>query len=589
MKTTIQLLVVIICCVLFTTPASGAQQSVVPGRVSEELNYADWTTIQEAYIKASNTGADDLFGSAVIMSGDTVVIGAPHEDSNATGVNGNQSNNSAPDSGAAYVFVRNGTNWIQQAYLKASNTDAEDSFGYSLDIDGDTLVVGAWYEDSNATGVNGNQSDNSVSEAGAAYVFVRDGTNWSQQAYLKASNPEAYDFFGVTVDIAGDTIVVGAYVESSSATGVDGNQADNSTSYAGAAYVFVRVGTTWSQQAYLKASNTDAVDLFGFSLNIAGDTIVVGAPGEDSSATGVNGNQTDNSVTSAGAAYVFVRVGTTWSQQAYLKASNTDAFDLFGFSLDIADDTLVVGARGESSSASGVNGNQADNSVTDAGAAYVFVRSGTTWSQQAYLKASNPDVEDMFGYAIATEDDTLVVGAWHEDSNATGVNGNQSDNSVTDAGAAYLFMRSGTNWSQQAYLKASNTDAGDLFGGVTSVAIAGNRIVVGAGGESSNATGVNGNPADNSLSTAGAAYVFFSGTIQSNRYTVITDCAPVLGGFMLEWIATNEMYSVVKWSPNLVTIPFTNLSPALPYPQNSFTDTVHGIDNTCFYRVELQP
>src|SRR5205814_1608421 len=148
-------------------------------------------------------------------------------------------------------------------------------------------------EDSNATGVNGNQADNSASGSGAAYVFVRSGTTWSQQAYLKASNAEAGDQFGVSVALSGDTLVVGATSEDSNATGVNGNQADNSAGWSGAAYVFVRSGTAWSQQAYLKASNAGAGDVFGYSLALSGDTLAVGAFGEASSATGVGGNQAD--------------------------------------------------------------------------------------------------------------------------------------------------------------------------------------------------------------------------------------------------------------------------------------------------------
>ena len=143
---------------------------------------------QQAYLKASNTEADDQFGGSVAVSGDTVVVGATGEDSNATGINGNQNNNSAVNAGAAYVFVRSGATWTQQAYLKASNTGANDVFGISVAISGDTVVVGAANEDSNATGINGNQSNNSAADAGAAYVFVRNGTIWTQQAYLKASN-----------------------------------------------------------------------------------------------------------------------------------------------------------------------------------------------------------------------------------------------------------------------------------------------------------------------------------------------------------------------------------------------------------------
>src|SRR6185503_13574131 len=125
-----------------------------------------------------------------------VVVGAPNEASSATGINGNQGNNSALEAGAAYVFVRTGTNWIQQAYVKASNTAAGDEFGIAVAISGDTVVVGAPGEDSNATGVNGNQANNSTPSSGAAYVFVRDGTNWSQQAYLKPSYTGSGDSFG---------------------------------------------------------------------------------------------------------------------------------------------------------------------------------------------------------------------------------------------------------------------------------------------------------------------------------------------------------------------------------------------------------
>jgi FG-GAP repeat len=197
---------------------------------------------------------------------------------------------------------------VQQAYLKASNTGVGDFFGISVAVSASTVVVGAPYEDSNATGVDGDQADNSAPNAGAAYVFIRSGTTWSQQAYLKASNTERNDWFGWSVAVSASTVVVGATREDSNATGVDGDQADNSATDAGAAYVFVRggSGTTWSQQAYLKASNTEAMDYFGRSVAVSASTVVVGAPGEDSNATGVNGDQADNSAESAGAAYVFV-------------------------------------------------------------------------------------------------------------------------------------------------------------------------------------------------------------------------------------------------------------------------------------------
>ncbi len=468
---------------------------------------------QQAYLKASNTGAEDLFCRSVAVSGDTVVVGAYSEASNATGVNapltggtGTQADNSARYAGAAYVFVRSGTGWTQQAYLKASNTGNLDLFGISVAVSGDTVVVGAPFEDSNATGVNGDQGNAAATFAGAAYVFVRNGTTWTQQAYLKASNTGVGYQFGGAVAVSGDTVVVGAYQEDSNATGVNGDGANNSFDRAGAAYVFVRSGSTWTQQAYLKASNTGTDDLFGYSVAVSGDTVVVGAFGEASNATGVNGNEADNSAKDAGAAYVFVRNGMGWTQQAYLKASDTGAGDRFGNSVAVSGDTVVVGVPFEASNATGVNGNQDNDSANFAGAAYVFVRSGSDWTQQAYLKASNTDGRDLFGWSVAVSGDTVVVGASGEASNASGVNANEADNSVRDAGAAYVFVRSGTTWTQQAYLKASNTDGGDMFG--ISVAVSGDTVVVGASGESSNATGVNGDEADNSVGGAGAAYIF---------------------------------------------------------------------------------
>jgi hypothetical protein len=465
---------------------------------------------QQAYLKASNTGAGDQFGQTVAISGDTVVVGAYQEDSNAKGINGDQSNDYARDSGAAYIFTRSAGVWSQQAYLKASNAARFDEFGRSVAVSGDTVVVGAAREASNATGVNGNEADNSASYSGAVYVFKRSGASWSQQAYLKASNTGAGDQFGYAVAISGDTLLVSAPFEDSNATGVNGNGTNNLASSAGAAYVFKRSGSAWSQQAYLKASNTDSGDAFGYAVAVSGDALVVGAQREDSNAKGVNGNGSDNSASYAGAAYVFARTGSVWSQQAYLKASNSEVNDEFGRTVAISGDTVVVGAYAEDSNATGSNGNQNDGSMGNSGAAYVFKRTGSSWSQQAYLKASNTGAGDQFGSAVAISGDLLVVGSDQEASNATGVNGNEANNSVRYAGAAYVFKRAGSAWSQQAYLKASNTGMDDRFG--QAVAISGNSLVVGAFGESSSATGIDGNGADNSAGESGAAYVFYLDT-----------------------------------------------------------------------------
>ncbi len=287
----------------------------------------------------------------------------------------------------------------------------------------------------NATGCT---DSTTVTVAGALVTSI---------GYVKASNTDPNDQFGVAVSLAadGNTLAVGARAEDSNATGIDGDQTDNSAGDSGVVYVFARSGSTWTQQAYVKASNTGGVDDFGSVVSLAADgsTLAVGAYREDSNATGIDGNQADNSAGNSGAVYVFTRSGSTWTQQAYVKASNTDSGDQFGIAASLAADgnTLAVGASGENSNATGIDGNQADNSAGNSGAVYVFTRSGSTWTQQAYVKASNTGTNDGFGFAVslAADGNTLAVGANREDSNATGIDGNQADNSAGDSGAVYLY------------------------------------------------------------------------------------------------------------------------------------------------------
>lgn len=459
---------------------------------------------EQAYLKAPNPDENDWFGYVVALDGDTLAVSAPNEDSNAVGVGGDQTNNDLPNSGAVFVFTRSGTTWTQEAYLKASNPGVGDQFGWTVDLNGDTLAVGAQGEDSDAVGVNNDQSNDDADGSGAVYVFTRSGTTWSQQAYLKASNTDAYDAFG-TVSLDGDTLAVGARLEFSGATGVDNDETDNSAPGAGAVYVFTRSGTTWSQQAYLKASNTGPGDNFGHSVSLDGDTIAVGAYKEASNATMINGDQSDDSAELAGAVYVFTRSGSTWTQQSYIKASNAEEGDLFGLSVALSGDTLAVGAYREDSASSFVNGDQTDNSAENAGAAYVFTRSGTTWSQQAYLKASYPTQAAAFGRNIELVDDTLVVGARQENSDATGLNGDETNSNAPGSGAAHLFTRIGTTWSHRAYIKASNTEQGDGFGG--GLTLDSNTLVVSAFQEDSSAAGQGGDQTDNSAESSGAVYI----------------------------------------------------------------------------------
>jgi hypothetical protein len=496
---------------------------------------------QLTYLKASNTEASDHFGcggvldghagygAAISGDGNTIAIGAPHESGGSTGINGNQNDNSAYGSGAVYVFARRGDSWVQQAYVKPSNTQKDAEFGHAvvLSSDGNTMAVSAFWEASSAKGISGNQADHSIPQAGAVYVFVRKGTTWTQQAYVKASNTgeagtaDSFgdgDQFGVSLSLSddGNTMAVGALTEDGASPGIDGDQADNTANSAGAVYVFARTGGTWSQQAYVKPANPGAGDMFGYSVSLSadGNTLAVGSFDEDGSSRGINGTP-DNMRNGAGAVYVFTRAGTAWSQQAYIHSDNNEAGDSLGVNVVLSDDgnTLLAGSLDEDCRATGVNPSGCDDDRAldiSTGAAYVFVRNGSTWSQQAYLKSSNTGANDWFGSRLSLSGDGNIaaIGASLEDGAAQGINGKQDDDSAHEAGAVYIFARSNGTWAQQAYVKGSNTQAFDEFGGALALSRDGRALVVTAHGEDSAAKGVNGNQADNSANEAGAAYVF---------------------------------------------------------------------------------
>lgn len=459
--------------------------------------------VYRSYLKAVNSRAGAGYGGTVAMSGDTLVVGASGEASASSGVNGDDSDSSQPETGAVYVYIRHGNSWVQQAYLKASNPDSGDYFGHSVAIDGDTIVVGALLERSNATGVNGNQNDNSLLYKGAAYVFVRNGNNWTQQAYLKGDNQSWPSYFGDSVAIQGDTVVVGATGESDATSGeID----PMDTSGGGRVYVFKRNGGTWTKEARIKGSNTEAYDNFGRSVAISGDTIVVGADSEMSNARVINGDESNNDLAQAGAAYVFKRAGGSWEQEAYLKAHNTDAQDLFGTSVALSGNTAVVGAVWENGGIGGVNGNGADNSVISAGAAYVYVRTGSTWSFQAYLKSPVPKFSDFFGQAVKISGNIIAVGAVYDSSDAAGIDGDAANELARNSGAACMYAREGTTWKQIAYIKAPNTGVSDAFG--CSLAMTETVLAIGAPQESSAARGLDGDMLDDSATNAGAAYLY---------------------------------------------------------------------------------
>ncbi len=492
---------------------------------------------QTAYIKASNTGFSDEFGSggtlhgnAVALSGDgtTLAVGAPFESGGSAGVGGDQNDESNYAAGAVYVFVADGGGWRQQAYVKAFNPGQTDNFGYMIALsgDGDTMAVSAPYEASAATGIDGDGNDNSIPQAGAAYVFSRSGETWAQQAYVKASNSgeaavgdelgDGDQFgFGLALSADGNTLAVGAISEDSASNGIDGDQSDNSALSAGAVYVYSRSGDVWSQQAYVKPSNTGAGDLFGYSVALSadGDTLVASAYDEDGSLAGTNEVQ-DDEVFGTGALYVFTRESDEWTQQAYLKPSNSERNDSFGVVVAISadGDTIVGTALDEDSMTTGINSTPRPDMEANVstGAVYVFAADGGGWTEQAYIKASNTGPNDTFGarLALSGAGNALAVGAQLEDSSGQGIDAPQDDDSAQEAGAVYLFTRDGASWVQSAYVKGSNTEAFDEFGSAIALNQDGTLMAIGARGEDSAARGLNGNQDDNSAFESGAVYVF---------------------------------------------------------------------------------
>ncbi|MFN0300247.1 MAG: beta strand repeat-containing protein [Burkholderiales bacterium] len=452
-------------------------------------------TLAIGYVKASIPAAGALFGTSVAVSGDgnTLAVGAIGE---GGGVK----------VGAVYVFTRNATTsvWSEQQIVRASNAGADDLFGKSVALsnDGSTLAVGAPSEDG-STASTAAAPDNLTANAGAAYVFTRNGAGaWTQQAYVKASNAGVDDAFGTSVALStsGDTLAVGAPSEDGSAastTALPNDLAPN----AGAAYVFTRSGTAWTQQAYVKALNAGSDDAFGVSVALSsdGNTLAVGAIGEDTSAA------------NAGAVYVFTRSGApaTWTQQALVKPTNAGIDDAFGTSVALSSDgaTLAVGAISEDGSTTSTSVTP-NNDTANAGAVYVFTRSGTpaTWTQQAYMKASNARVDDAFGTSVALSGNgnTLAVGAIGEDSSTFGIGGALTG-TASNAGAVYVFTRTGTTWTEKSTVKASNTGSDDGFGLAVALSSDGNTLAVGAIGEDGNGAG---GPTNNSAGAAGAVYLY---------------------------------------------------------------------------------
>jgi len=404
---------------------------------------------QRQKLTDNDPAAGNALGSDTAMDGTTAIVGAPG--TNAGG----------DDAGSAFVFFRQseGTtnDWIEQAELTASNAAAGDRFGAAVAIDGNTAIVGAPLDDT--TDAN----------AGSAYVFIRNGTTWTQQAHLTDSFTVAGDFFGGSVGISGDTAIVGAPNDDL------GFNID-----AGSAWVIVRTASTWNTEAILTASDFATFDRFGIAVAIDGNTIVIGA------------DRNDDAGSNSGSAYVFVRTGTTWTQQAKLTALDADIGDNFGGSVAIEGDTIVIGAPGALS-----------DPPSYAGSAYVFTRSGTTWTQQAKLTASDAAFNDFFGSSVSLSGDLAVIGAAGD------------DDSGDASGSAYVFLRSESVWTEQFKLTAADTSAGDEFGRAV---VNDNTFLVGAKGH------------DAGADAAGGAYVFEIGIFDTDGdgFADLCDNCPAL-------------------------------------------------------------
>ncbi len=362
--------------------------------------------VEEFKITAEDAAAGDVFGHSVSINGDYAIVGA------------DQNDDGGDRSGSAYIFVSDGEEWTQQQKLTADDAAAGDEFGWSVSISGDYAIVGAY----------GNDDDGDSS--GSAYIFVRDGDEWTQQQKLTADDAAAMDCFGHSVSISGDYAIVGA------------DENDDNGDRSGSAYIFVRDGEEWTQQRKLTADDAAEREMFGYSVSISGDYAIVGAY--------FNDDDGDRS----GSAYIFVRDGEEWTQQQKLTADDAAAYDWFGVSVSISGDYAIVGALGN------------DDDGEMSGSAYIFVRDGEEWTQQQKLTADDAAAGDAFGWSVSINSDYAIVGAYADDDDGDA------------SGSAYIFVRDGEEWTQQQKLTANDAAAGDNFG--NSVSISGDYAIVGA-------------------------------------------------------------------------------------------------------------
>jgi FG-GAP repeat/Secretion system C-terminal sorting domain len=415
---------------------------------------------QQQKIVANDRAIGDWFGFSVSISGNIIVVGARHEDENEAG--------GAPlaNAGSAYIYRRTGINWVQVQKIVASDRAAGYHFGYSVAIDGNYAVIGAFDDLPGAT------------DMGAAYVFFFNGTAWGEQQKLTPADGAATDWFGISVSISGNKMVIGAQQEDENASG------GNTLSNAGSAYVFQRIGNNWAQAQKIVAADRAEGDLFGCSVAISGNTILTGAYFEDEDINGANTHA------EAGAVY-FNTFNGNWNQQQKQVPGIPSLFNQLGYYADVRGDYAIVGAVTDDLDANGTN------ALKEAGSAYIYKKDPQTglWQQQQKIVPSDRAAEAWFGYTVAIQNEYAVVTALFEERDAAG------NNLIDSAGAAYVFKRTGNSWNQVQKIVAPDRLNPDAWFG-SSVALDNGTLVIGACQESRDAAG------SNSVNQAGAAYVY---------------------------------------------------------------------------------
>jgi len=438
------------------------------------LNSGIWTLQQK--LSPSDGLAADFFGCSVAISGDTIIVGSQWHDTPFAGC------------GAAYVYTRTAGVWTEQQKLTASIPIGDAYFGWSVSIDGDTCIVGAPYDDT------------AVLQDGSAFVFVRSGGVWSEEEKLTAFDPFLNDYYGWSVSVSGDTCAIGSY------------QDDDLGGGSGSTYVYTRALGVWTLEQKLTASDGVAGNMFGYSVSLDEDALLVSAPF-------ANANK--------GQVYYFTRAGIVWTESQKLKAGDGALSDWYGNSICLSGDRCIIGAHGD------------DDKGSFSGSAYIYSLAAGTWSLSCKVKAVDGVADDYFGQAVSIYDDLIIIGARNDDdlglssgaiylfdpltvsdplyqqkvissdgeandefgcsiaisADTCVVGARRDDDKGNNAGAAYVFVQASGVWSQQQKLLASDGAGGMMFGDSfgEAVAIDGDTCVIGASGKNSG---------------EGAAYVF---------------------------------------------------------------------------------